>query len=112
MAFGNLVAIEIDVNHLRPWGKHVAQIWEYLRHNVGAAHQVDIALAQNRAALKAKHVTGCPLVERVGLAHIQLTRIGFPHLSPEQFGHPSQLRLGTGIGHPIADKDHRLLCHR
>ena len=39
MVLGDLVGVQVDVDDLRAWREDVAQLREYLRHDVGADYQ-------------------------------------------------------------------------
>ena len=83
MVLGDLVDVEVDVDHLGIVGEDVAQDREDLGQDVGAADQVDIAALHQRQAGRAEHVAGHALVERMAVAHVQLAGVRLPDFSAQ-----------------------------
>ena len=90
--------------------KDVAGFGEHLWEHVRSANQDHITFGCNGQAETAKDMPCLPLIERVGVAHIEVAFISPPHLGADQFCQTDKFMMGVRLGDAIADEDKGALC--
>ena len=109
MILGDLVNVEVEVNHLCIRGENLAQLGKHFGQQVGADSEHDVALLHDRQAVGPEHVAGHPLVERMGVIDIHFAGISFPDFGADGFREAGELVLRPRIGDAVARDDHGLL---